>query len=469
MAEPIAVLVEDDPEQSEFSSNILSELGFDVRAFGCIADALDYLKENTELIDLFVLDRRLPVNPGELVSDEFGDELLRTVRSRFTDARIIVFTGFATISHVQQSLEGSGQLPTQDRPAIDRVTVLEKSQSIEFKEQASAFRGLVQSFDNIEVKTTDTACTLSYREKRAIRRLAYEYRADSASVTPLSGGLTGDPIWLCNLSRAEGLFATLVAKRLRTLPVRGGLMELLPRVNTAATLSTLSGMMGGTYLTLLQLAGKDAFPLMRLIESNPDEAVRIARPLWAALHGIANDEKVLPVAQICTPLIAWERLTELLKPYGISIPPGTLTATVKMGLRHGDFHPLNVLVDGEHAVLIDYDGPVIASGVLDPLTMMVSTLVHPASPIRADKWPAPSEIGTSFGELEFGAGHAQAAWFHGVTSWFQQCRTSDREGWAMMLAKAGRQLEYPNVTCDAEIVGRVIAIARRAASALAET
>lgn len=83
MANPIAVLVEDDPEQADFSRGVLETAGYTVRSFNSIAPALDYLHTSADLVDLFVLDRRLPVNAGEPATDEFGDELLKEVRSDY--------------------------------------------------------------------------------------------------------------------------------------------------------------------------------------------------------------------------------------------------------------------------------------------------------------------------------------------------------------------------------------------------
>ena len=78
--------------------------------------------------------------------------------------------------------------------------------------------------------------------------------------------------------------------------------------------------------------------------------------------------------------------------FGISIPAGSLTATVNVGVRHGDLHPANVLIDNGVAVLIDFDSSGFASAAMDPVTALLSTLVHPDSPLRGDAWPDVGEI-----------------------------------------------------------------------------
>src|SRR5699024_2748243 len=191
--------------------------------FGSIAPAQGYIRSSTDLIDLFVLDRRLPMTAGEPAADEFGDELLGEVRSKYPDARLIVFTGFATIRHVQESLQGSGQLPTQDSDPIDRVTVLEKDQSLEFKEQVEQFRSLLQTLDDIEIITPPGVGPLSPLDKRVLRRLAFDYRAMSISAAALGGGLTGASVWRCQINRSEGHVATVVAKLVESSGSPGGL------------------------------------------------------------------------------------------------------------------------------------------------------------------------------------------------------------------------------------------------------
>lgn len=469
MSNPIAVLVEDDSEQANVSREVLQGAGFEVRSFDSIAPALEYLRTSEDLIDLFVLDRRLPVNIGEPATDELGDELLKEVRADYPDARLVVFTGFATIRHVQEALQGSGQLPAHDGQPIDRVTVLEKDQSLEFREQVEQLRQLLQSLDDIEIITSPGTAPLSDLDKRVLRRLAFDYRAVSIAVASLGGGLTGASVWRCDLSRTEGQIATVVAKRVKSTSTRGGLPELLPRANTTSTTATLSGLMAGSRLNVLQIAGDAPYALMDVIAEKPARAVELAKPIWDVLQAVAAQQKTLTVAEICESLIVWDELQGLLVPYGIQVPAGTLTATTRVGVRHGDLHPGNILIDNDQAVLIDFDSTTFAAGVLDPVTMLISTLVHPESPIRGGLWPDASEIASSFASANFGETHACASWFRGVHEWVEECRSSQREHWALVLAYAGRQLRYQDVLDDPEIVGRVVAIARWAAEALASS
>ncbi len=469
MSDPIAVLVEDDPQQTIVSQGVLAAAGFEVRNFEFLSPALEYLRDTTDLIDLFVLDRRLPMLPGDPATDELGDELLREIRESFADSRVIVFTGFATIRHVQESLQGSGQLPSRGESAIDRVTVLEKDQSVEFRQQVNEFRELLQELDNIEIRPGDPTRTLSESDKRLLRRVAFEYHAASVSATPLTGGLTDASVWRCDLSRPQGAIATVVAKRVQTVAPPGGLSEMLPRVQTTSRIATLSGLVGGDFICVLQVAGIAPESLMAVLGSDPAQAVECAKSVWSALDGVPETSQLLSVAEICASLIDWDALREVVAAYGISIPAGSLTATVKVGVRHGDLHPANVLIDNGAAVLIDFDSSGFASAALDPVTVLLSTLVHPDSPLRGDVWPDVGEIEAFFGSHEFGSGHSHEAWFAASIGWIGDRSTSTREFWALVLAYAGRQLRYDDVLGDPAVRDRVVAIARKAATSLGAT
>jgi len=128
-----------------------------------------------------------------------------------------------------------------------------------------------------------------------------------------------------------------------------------------------------------------------------------------------------------------------------------------------------VLIDNDQAVLIDFDSTTFAAGALDPVTMLISTLVHPDSPIRGASWPDASEITASFATSDFGREHVCRAWFQGVLEWIEECRASQREFWALVLTYAARQLRYQDVLADEEVVERVVAIIRRATAVLAAT
>ena len=468
MADPIAVLVEDDAEQAAVSREVLEEEGFRVRAFDALAPVLDYLQHPPELIDLFVLDRRLPVRLGDNASDELGDELLTQVNMDYPDACIIVFTGFASIDHVQQAVRGSVPLPEHEGVSVDRISVLQKHQSLDFRDRVRQLRGLLQSLEDIEL-VADGGSAMSEFHRRILRRLAHSYGGVSVTAYPLEGGMTDAAVWRCELRGPLGPVGTVVAKqgkRGKVAEVR--LTELLPKAFVATGIATVTGLMAGTPLHVFQVAGDHPVPLMELLGTDPVRAVEVVRPLWQALGAISSQHTVQRVEEICAPLVHWATLAEVLEKHHVSVPAGSLTASTAIGVRHGDLHPGNVLSVNGQAVLIDFDSCAYAAGGLDPVTMLLSTLVHPDSPIRGAGWPDAARIEAVFDTPDFGAGHPCEAWFRGVHDWVSECCTSDRERWVLVLAYSGRQLQYGDVLGSPDVMERVLALARWAARKLTE-
>lgn len=466
MVRPIAVLVEDDPEQAAVSLQVLSDAGFEVRSFDAVAPVLDYLQRPPELVDLFVLDRRLPVQVGQPVSDELGDELLKEVRSRFRDARIIVFTGFATIQQVQNVARGSGQLPSYMGEPIDRVSALEKTQSLEFQAQVRLLGSLLQSIDDIEIiPAEDISSSMGPLQRRMLQRLAHHFGAVSLTVQPLSGGLTGAAVWLCERQGRQGSLGPVVVKQTRPeKQPQAILTELLPRSCVATRIDTVSGLMAGESLAVFQVAGQRPVALMDLIATNPDRAAEIARPIGEALRAVPAQPRVLSLAELCAPIVEWSKLEALLVQHEIDVPPGSLTVSADVAVRHCDLHLGNLLdVEGQ-GVLIDFDDADYGAGGIDPITLLLSTLGHRDSPIRGARWPDVSHIEASFGTVEFGAEHPCAVWFKEMHDWIEQSCVGRRERWGLTLAYAGKQLKYRDVYSEPEVLLRVLGVARRAAA-----
>lgn len=465
MVRPIAVLVEDDPEQAAVSLEVLRGQGFEVRAFEAAAPVLDYLARPQELVDLFVLDRRLPVQFGQPPADEVGDALLTQIRTEYPDARVIVFTGFASIEHVQETVRGSGQLPNHDGEAIDRVSVLQKHQSLEFQAQVKALHDLLQSLNDIEI--VDGGVVVDALHRRMIRRVGHYYGAASVDVRPLSGGLTEAAVWLCHRQGPQGPLGPVVVKQVdRSTDTPAVLTELVPRPRVATRLDTIAGLMAGGSLAVYQVAGENPVSVMSLLGTEPDRAAELVHQVWDDLSAVPAERKVQPIEEICAPIISWSKLAEILSENGIEVPAGSLTASVEIGIRHCDLHPENVLEVSGQAVLIDFDNCAYGAGGIDAITLLLSTLVHPGSPIRGDGWPSVAHIEAAFGTADFCADHPAASWFRVLFDWVSQSCVGPREQWALVLAYAGRQLKYSDVRDEPEKLHRVLAIARRAAEEL---
>lgn len=467
MTNPSAVLVEDDPEQATISRQILADAGFLVTVFADLETVSSYLDQLGAPPDLFVLDRRLPVRLGETAADEVGDELLARVRADYSDARVVVFTGFASIAQVQAALSGSTPIPARPSP-IDRVSVFEKHQSIEFKDAVIAYADLLQSIGDIEVQRDAGAPDLSNEDKKLLRRIAYEFDGVSIHARALGGGLTGAPVWFCEIHGSDSLIARVVAKVVKSTPSTAGLQSVLPRANVASTLTTITGLAQGRKVSILQVASQNPSSLREVLSDSVDSAVEVVLDLRQVMSAVDQRSEMQSIAELAKPLISWDKLVTLLTDRGITVPAGSAMASTNVGLRHRDLHIENVLVDGTLPVVIDLDDSGRAAAPVDPITLMLCTLVHPDSPIRGSEWPSEAAIESAFGTPEFAHDHPVKLWFDATWKWASEVSASDRELWGTVVAYCARQLQYPDVVSDAPTLERVIAILNVGVARLSE-
>lgn len=461
MTKHLAVLVEDDSEQAAVSHRVLKDAGYDVLVYPAAAPALDLIRTAGFSADLFVLDRRLPVNPGEPDTDEVGDELLAEVRSTFPDARIVVFTGYASIPHLQSVLSGNGQIPTPNGVMIDRISVLEKHQSIEFRETVSSYRTVLQHLDDIEIVSMPVGTEVDVQSSRVLRRVALAYRATSMTVAALGGGLSSSRVWSCELRDAHSVVGSVIVKDVKKPDQLRGVAALLPPSMAMSTLATLSGLMDGRYANVMQAAGSASRTLMSLVEAEPRRAFELFVPVAEALQAIPSSTTTETFEEVVSPFIAYEDLALSLQPLELAPPSRTMQISLARGWRHGDLHPGNILIVGDRAALIDFDSECVAGACIDLVALLLSTLVHPDSPIRGQLWPDEEQIATDFGTAHFGRDHPCNAWFAGLHQIREHIGAGQREYWAAVLAYAARQLSYRDVVDDPETHRRVIALVRR--------
>lgn len=470
----VAVLVEDDIEQLAVSRSVLVSAGFDVVEFNSLEGAHDFFVSedfDERCIDLLVLDRRIPYQEDGNPNNEFGDLLFGQAREVFPDAKIIVFTGYADVKMLQVAMQGAGQFPIRPDNPVDRITVLRKDQSIEFRDEVDEFAALLCGLDDIEVHADTEGIPHSVSDVRCLRRVAYEYGAVTLVPTSLSGGQTGAKVWKCTIHQAEGHIADIVVKQVKKEVVLGGLQDLLPLSASATSRGTVSGLTGGQRLAIQRLAGSNVRTLSSLILRDSTTATSCVASVAAALRSVTEQAQVITMVELASPLISWDDLVARLGAHRLTPPSPSMRVSTMIGVRHGDLHPSNVMVDGmgEVPVLIDFDSNCFAAGLLDPVTLLLSTLTHPNSPIHGDMWPSTTEISQTFGTDTFASEHPAGAWFAAVWTWVVEKWTSEREFWGLVLAYCVRQFAYKDVKEDAAVFSRVVTLAGMAISRLQMT
>lgn len=363
-------------------------------------------------------------------------------------------------------MRGGGQFPIRNSRPVDRISVLRKDQSIEFRRLVGEFGELLQELDDIEISDDINNRDIAVSDQRLLRRVAYEFNAVSLRPTSLTGGLTGAQVWGCEIHQDQGHVANVVAKRAAKLPSLAGLQDLLPLSTAATTRASVAGLIGGGHVSILRLAGDNARSLFRHmaedITSSSDYVVQVAE----ALDRVQERAETVTLEALISPLLNWEKFDELLNSYEVPTPSPNMRITTRIGMRHGDLHVANVMIADGEAVLIDFDSNCFGSALLDPVTLFLSTLVHPDSPLRGAEWPDANEIEANFGTDRFGVTHAGSPFFGATGQWINSRQSNQREFWGIVLGFSARQLRYPDVVGDPAILDRTLVIVRKASAFL---
>lgn len=467
-----AVLVEDEPTAATEARLALEAVGFSVSVFADASSALSGTNTDGIPIDLLVLDRRLPLRHGDLASDKVGDDLLGELLYRYPDLVVIVFSGHTGFSHAQFATAKRGVLALrQNDIQFDRVTVFEKGQSLEFDDYLQEIFTCLSEIEDIQlqIKSKSPENKLDTTSKRILRRVGYEYSGASVVAKPLAGGLTGSPVWLCDIQGNNGPVARVVVKRQKNKPRQGGFQSLLPANLTAGTVSIIHGFCGGFYASVQQVAGVEPVPLLDLIQSTPGSAARIFRSLREGLSGIKAGQLVTrPIAEIGSPFENWEVAQERAAKYGIDVPPGSRMASTVIAPQHGDLHPGNVLAVGDMPVVIDFDSQEDCSELVDAITLFFGAIFHRDSSLRTCDWPTATQCSNILDE-NFWDDCPALEYFREVFDWMILRKKSEREFYALLLTYAVRQLKYDDITEDSAALSRAVAIAAWASRELAET
>jgi CheY-like chemotaxis protein len=470
MPNPLAILVEDLQVDAAETTAALERAGFEVELHSDASSALLALDSRGDVIDLIVLDRRLPMRLGEEAGDEIGDDLLNAVLARVDDVPVVVFSGHSDYSHLQFAGFKRGTIMIrQGLDQFDRVTPLAKGQSLEFDAFVGEVHSCVSRIDDIQITGNFELSGLSLGTKRLLRRVAYEYGGTSVDAVLLTGGLSEAPVFLCQVHSGDFLAARLVAKSQKRAPSAGGFQALLPAHSVAGTVSLIRGLMGGAIVSAQQVAAEHPVSLLELLGTDPDRAAEVLRVLRGVLDGMPHSAQTnVSISEVARCFGDWTQLHDQALRFGIDMPPGTRIATTSHSPQHGDLHPGNVLCADDHPVIIDFDSQVDGSELIDAVLLLFGPLFHKDSPLRGSTWPSTTQCEVVL-DLAFLDGCPAPGYFAGAVELLRSRARSQRELYAVILAYCVRQLKYDDVANEPAIRERAVALARWSAHRLHET
>lgn len=468
MPNPVAILVEDEPTSAAKSKAALEALGFDVVTFADAITARAGIAASDQVVDLLVLDRRLPIQTGEPASDDVGDELLDWALEQLSDLVIVVFSGHTDFLHAQRATQRRGSISISNGTVtLDRVSVFEKGQSLEFDTYVREVRDRLTEIEDIQLHFDGG--DLTKVSARLLRRIAHELSGITIHARELEGGLTGSPVWLCDVHNDAGPVARVVAKRQVKRPVAGGFQTLLPPVLCASSTGVVTGFCSGYYVSVQQVVGGEPESLLQLVARDPALANQLLEELTQALSDLPSAASTnIRVDEVTEAIYAWDAIVERGEVEGVSVPPGSKVATTVRSAQHGDLHPGNVLAADGRPILIDFDSQTFTSELVDAVALAFGPIFHAASPLRESAWPTPEQCSAPF-DREFLDECPSRDYFETAINWISTRSKSERELFAVVLAYSARQLKYDDVRDNHMVKARAIALMRWAAEHLRDS
>jgi hypothetical protein len=202
-------------------------------------------------------------------------------------------------------------------------------------------------------------------------------------------------------------------------------------------------------------------PLFALLPSEEQLAVRAIEGLKAKLRPwvAAAHQTAVRIGEVRQLLVTDSEMLEIRSELAFDLDAlEERTIYVNQGPEHGDLHGLNVLVraDGD-AVIIDFASTISAPVALDPVTLELSLLFHPDSPIRVGGWPSLEQARKWASQAAYCEGSPVMDFIAECRSWAHDRAASDVEIFAVAYAYALRQLKFEGTDHD-----RAVAIAASA-------
>jgi hypothetical protein len=204
---------------------------------------------------------------------------------------------------------------------------------------------------------------------------------------------------------------------------------------------------GGAFYTLVDPTSRSLFDVVSEDPALAAKAVdRLASRLQKWREGAP--QQTLSVADLRRGLMTDAAVAALTVP--LSFDREALEQTqlyIREATVHGDLHGLNVLIDSDgEPILIDFAEVMLAPNAIDPVTLELSAILHPSSPVKglwdntdAAQWPNPDE---------FFAGCPHADFLRATRKWAHDVAATDREVAAAAYAYCLRQLKYDDVDRD---------------------
>jgi DNA-binding NarL/FixJ family response regulator len=463
------LLIEDDPTFGPILASQVSEQqpGMEVRHVLSRDAGTQALA--SEVYDVIVCDLRLPAEDGGLdAAVEHGMAVISEAEKVSPGTPIIVLSAFNTLEIAQRLMDSARQEDIYGSGMPERM--MRSFQKHELDKCLAAIKQhavILSALSEIEVVGVDSAA-----KRRVLRVFAARQQGNRVRATAIGGGLSSAQVMkvqvykgdaqvaavLCRVTQKKeadreiSAYDRLVAPMLPT----GLFTPRMPQIVLGA------GQAVGVFYTLI---GSGDVSLFDVLHVDPVAAAVLVQQLRQGTSPWVQAAAATPttVRDIRRSFIGddvFQTLQGHLAACAWADAEGR-TIQIRRGPQHNDLHGLNVLVENNRSVMIDFAEVGESSIAADPVTLELSNYFHP----RGCGCAGEARARIVAGSWWTGAPDpAVAPFVQECRQWAQAVAAGDRERLACAYGFAVRQLKYDDT--DKELAA---AIACAAVTALLAT
>jgi CheY-like chemotaxis protein len=428
------------------------------------AAALELLQR--QHFDLAICDLAIPANAVSLSPDrQHGLHVVRVIRDEHGGLPLIVVSEHSDDPALMRRLMGeAGKADPYGANADYSMLVCFANEELpECKRELAAALSRSAGVAGLPVTGADVA-ELTTSEVRAIQVFARSCGGSAAQVAGMHGGLSGAKTLRLTVLGADGQEAALVAAKLGPRKrvfdeaiAHRQLSILLPPglgVPLSSTVDAGAGSHGGAFYALAVDYTRDLF---ECLEHAPADAAAVVRSLLERLAPVyakaSQLERTLLQLRRDILFSADARDAGPLESAILALDGRKIVTTDC--LQHGDMHGKNVLVNAAcEPMLIDYADVRRTTGCLDPVTLELSAVFHPAAQAARLDWPTEAQA-AAWSDLDAYVENCPFEdYVRACREWTITVAAAPEEVDAVVLSYCLRQLHFPR--CPKPIAAALI-------------
>lgn len=419
--------------------------------------------------DLAICDLAIPANAVSLTPDRrHGLRVVRAIRGQHGGLPLIIVSEHSDDPALMRTLiREAGTADPYGAGADSSMLVCFANEELpECKRELADALSRSASVAGLAVTGADAA-ELTTGEVRVIQVFARSCGGNAAQVAGMNGGMSGAKTLRLTVFGPEGQETALVAAKLgprkRVLAESNAHRQasiLLPvglGIPLSSTVDAGAGGQGGAFYGLAVDYTRDLF---ECLEHAPADAAAVVRSLGERLAPVydkaSQSERTLLQLRRDIVFGADARDAGPLEPAILALDGRNITTT--HCFQHGDMHGKNVLVNAAcQPVLIDCADVRRTTGCLDPVTLELSAVFHPAAQTARVDWPTEAQA-AAWSDLDAYVENCPfEEYVRACREWTLAVAAAPEEVDAVVLTYCLRQLHFPR--CPKPIAAALIGAA----------